>query len=127
MLSSVVIGMISEKTGFMYYLNLEHPWNVLYRDGVASFLETELSMRKLGFPKNDESFQIKTFKFQKGDVLIIGSDGRDDIALAESDEGRIINEDENLILNLIQRTKAELPSLVKEIKQIGEVTDDYPS
>lgn len=124
MLSSVVIGMISEKTGFMYYLNLEHPWNVLYRDGVTSFLETELSMRKLGFPKNDESFQIKTFKFQKGDVLIIGSDGRDDIALAESDEGRIINEDENLILNLIQRTKAELPSLVKEIKQIGEVTDD---
>ncbi len=124
MLSSVVIGMISEKTGFMFYLNLEHPWNVLYRDGVASFLETELSMRKLGFPKNDESFQIKTFKFQKDDVLIVGSDGRDDIALGESEEGRIINEDENLILNLVQKTEADLPILVEEIKKQGEVTDD---
>ncbi|WP_407658868.1 7TM diverse intracellular signaling domain-containing protein [Leptospira soteropolitanensis] len=55
MLSSVVLGMIS-KDGFVYYINAEHPWSILYRDGVASFIETELSMRKLGFPKNDHYF-----------------------------------------------------------------------
>lgn len=124
MLSSVVLGLISETTGFLYYINLEHPWNILYRDGVASFLETELSMRKLGFPKNDESFQIKTFSFLEGDVLIVGSDGRDDIGLGITEEGRNINEDETLILKLVENAKSNLQNLVGEIKSMGEITDD---
>ncbi|TGK78252.1 stage II sporulation protein E [Leptospira noumeaensis] len=124
MLSSVVLGMVG-KDGFVYYINAEHPWSILYRDGVASFIETELSMRKLGFPKNDHYFQIKTFSLLAGDVLLIGSDGRDDLGLGqEEEEFRSINEDETLILRLVERSEAILPGLVQEIKNSGEITDD---
>lgn len=124
MLSSVVLGMVS-KDGFVYYINAEHPWSILYRDGVASFIETELSMRKLGFPKNDHYFQIKTFSLEAGDTLLIGSDGRDDIVLpSENNSLRSINEDETLILRFAERSEANLNRLVQEIETSGEITDD---
>lgn len=123
MLSSVVLGMVAEN-GYVYYINAEHPWNILYRDGVASFLETELSMRKLGFPKNNTHFQIKTFALLDGDVLLIGSDGRDDLSLTNESGDRYINEDETLIIRFVERTDGSLFPLVKEIEQNGEVTDD---
>lgn len=124
MLSSVVLGMVS-KDGFVYYVNAEHPWSILYRDGVASFIETELSMRKLGFPKNDHYFQIKTFTLEAGDILLIGSDGRDDIVLPSDNYlQRSINEDETLILRLVERSESILNRLVEEIELSGEITDD---
>lgn len=124
MLSSVVLGMMA-KDGFVYYINAEHPWSILYRDGVASFIETELSMRKLGFPKNDHYFQIKTFALEAGDTLLIGSDGRDDIELKQQDESiRLINEDETLILRFVERSEGNLKELVHEIESSGEITDD---
>ncbi|WP_208729487.1 SpoIIE family protein phosphatase [Leptospira congkakensis] len=124
MLSSVVLGMVAND-GFIYYINAEHPWSILYRDGVASFIETELSMRKLGFPKNDHYFQIKTFSLEPGDTLLIGSDGRDDIALkSENESSRSINEDETLILRLVERSETNLSNLVNEIENTGEITDD---
>lgn len=124
MLSSVVLGMVS-KDGFVYYINAEHPWSILYRDGVASFIETELSMRKLGFPKNDHYFQIKTFSLEAGDTLLIGSDGRDDIVLpSENSSLRSINEDETLILRFVERSESNLKRLVHEIESSGEITDD---
>ncbi|TGL48373.1 stage II sporulation protein E, partial [Leptospira meyeri] len=124
MLSSVVLGMVA-KDGLVYYINAEHPWSILYRDGVASFIETELSMRKLGFPKNDQYFQIKTFSLEPGDTLLIGSDGRDDIGFIQEDNTtRIINEDETLILRFVERSQSELSKLVYEIETSGEITDD---
>lgn len=123
MLSSVVLGMVG-KDGFLYYINAEHPWSILYRDGVASFIETELSMRKLGFPKNNSQFQIKTFSLLDGDVLFIGSDGRDDISINQSSEERYINEDETLILRFVERACGNLLPLISEINANGELTDD---
>lgn len=123
MLSSVVLGMIGQN-GYVYYINAEHPWSILYRDGVASFIETELSMRKLGFPKNDSHLQIKTFPLLDGDVLLIGSDGRDDIGLSFDTGVRYINEDETLILRFVERAEGKLRPLVKEIQENGEITDD---
>ncbi|TGM80778.1 7TM diverse intracellular signaling domain-containing protein [Leptospira bouyouniensis] len=123
MLSSVVLGMVGGN-GFVYYINAEHPWSILYRDGVSSFIETELSMRKLGFPKNNTHFQIKTFALLDGDILIIGSDGRDDIGIYNGTEIRNINEDETLILRFVERSEGNLLKLVKEIEENGEITDD---
>ncbi|TGM65414.1 stage II sporulation protein E [Leptospira levettii] len=123
MLSSVVLGMVG-KNGYIYYINAEHPWSILYRDGVASFIETELSMRKLGFPRNNSHFQIKTFSLLDGDVLLVGSDGRDDIGLMSETENRYINEDETLILRFVERTDAKLLPLVQELENNGEITDD---
>lgn len=47
MLISMVIGLVDEATGLMYYINAEHPSMALYRDGEARFLDTDI-LRKLG-------------------------------------------------------------------------------
>ncbi|TGN18675.1 SpoIIE family protein phosphatase [Leptospira idonii] len=125
MLTSIALGLVEEQSGFMYYLNAEHPWTILYRDGKSSFIENELWLRKLGFPKNDQNFSVKTFQLQPGDVIICGSDGRDDIALPVSAENqRVINEDETLILKWVEESDADLNTIVDKIKNFGEVTDD---
>ncbi|NCN10024.1 MAG: SpoIIE family protein phosphatase [Leptospira sp.] len=125
MLISIVLGVIDEQTGFMYYINAEHPWTVLFRDGKSSFLENELVLRKLGFPDNDEHFYVKTFQLRNEDVLLIGSDGRDDIQLGLDSEGRrIINENEELFLELVEESEANLATLVSKIESRGEYTDD---
>ncbi|GBF49208.1 stage II sporulation protein E [Leptospira ryugenii] len=126
MLTSIFLGLIEESSGFMYYVNAEHPWSILYRDEKASFIETELSLRKLGFPRNLDSFRIKTFPLLPGDILICGSDGRDDLAIETQidQKGRTINEDETLILKFVETGKARLESIVKELETYGELTDD---
>lgn len=35
MLASVVLGLVEEDTGFIYFINAEHPFLVIYRDGKA--------------------------------------------------------------------------------------------
>lgn len=81
MLVSLVIGLIEEDTGFLYFINAEHPWLILYRDEKASFLENELSYRKLGTKGLNSGIFIKTFRLLPGDTIISGSDGRDDLLL----------------------------------------------
>ncbi|WP_407658867.1 tetratricopeptide repeat protein [Leptospira soteropolitanensis] len=57
--------------------------------------------------------------------MLIGSDGRDDIALpSENNLQRSINEDETLILRFVERSETNLPRLVTEIESSGEITDD---
>ncbi|TGN08398.1 SpoIIE family protein phosphatase [Leptospira ilyithenensis] len=125
MLLSLALGLIEENTGFLYYINAEHPWTILYRDEKASFIEGELWIRKLGIPKNDDSFFIQTLQLYPGDVLICGSDGRDDLALPTSSlENRVINEDETLILGSIEKSKADLNRIVEDLSDYGEFTDD---
>jgi hypothetical protein len=125
MLVSIVLGLIEENSGFMYYINAEHPWTVLYRDGKSSFLENELVLRKLGFPENDSLFYVKTFQLRNGDILFSGSDGRDDLLLGHDAEGRrIINEDEVVFLRIVEESQANLEKVVERIESFGDYTDD---
>ncbi len=126
MLTSLVLGLIDEDSGFLYYINAEHPWTILYRDKKASFIENELWLRKLGFPKNEKNFQIKTFQLYPDDILICGSDGRDDIDLSKDNDptNRIINEDHNQILSFVQDSNADLKTIVNKIETFGTITDD---
>ncbi|MBI3396660.1 MAG: SpoIIE family protein phosphatase [Spirochaetia bacterium] len=98
MLVSLAMGLIDEETGFMYYINAEHPWTMLYRDGRAQFLENELYFRKLGMPRAQGRIFVQTFQLLPGDIVIAGSDGRDDIQTHANGENAVINEDENRIL-----------------------------
>lgn len=124
MLISMVMGMVEEETGFMYYLNAEHPYTILYRDGKAEFLENEIMFWKLGVTEGtDRSLFIKTFILKEGDVLIAGSDGRDDI-LIQNDGMRTLNENENLILKKVEEGEGNLEKIYEKILQIGELTDD---
>ncbi|TGM90472.1 SpoIIE family protein phosphatase [Leptospira licerasiae] len=123
MMASAILGLINEKTGKMYYFNAEHPWAVLLRDGKASFLETELTLRKLGSP-SEMSFRILEFDLMPGDILYVGSDGRDDINLTEDGVNWIMNSDENMFLQTVEESKGDLDNLVDRIHSLGALSDD---
>lgn len=123
MMASVIVGLIHHKNGQMYYFNAEHPWTVLYRDKKATFIEEGLFLRKLGSPSEFE-FEVKEFQLQPGDVLIAGSDGRDDINFTPHAPARTINEDETLFLQSVEKCDGQLAEIVNDIEAKGEITDD---
>jgi tetratricopeptide (TPR) repeat protein len=123
MLVSAVIGIINERTGEMNYFNAEHPWTCLYRDSKASFIDEKFTTRKIGLDI-DKSFEIKNFQLNVGDIIFVGSDGRDDIDLNNGNDPKNINEDENLFLNSVNDSLGDLNKLVELIKSKGELTDD---
>lgn len=122
MFVSGVIGLINEQTGYMYYLNAEHPFSVIYRNGTAQFLEEEISTSKFGVPFESD-VQIFEYQLEPGDVIITGSDGRDDLILY-SDDSRSINSDETLFLEAVRQAGAKLKPLKEYIEKQGELTDD---
>ena len=126
MLISLVLGLVDEMTGLMYYVNAEHPWTVLYRNGRAQFIEEELTFRKLGTQGLEGGMSIQTFQLQPGDILIAGSDGRDDLLLNTKEDGeRVISEDEHAFLKHVEAGKGELRKIYDSIKTVGELTDDF--
>ncbi len=125
MLVSMVMGLVDDDTGLMYYLNVEHPWSVLYRDKKAAFIESGNAFRKLGISGLEGQLKILTMHLQPDDVLIVGSDGRDDLELSVSEEGdRVINEDENLFLRMVEAGEGRLSSIYSNITEMGSITDD---
>lgn len=125
MLISGFFGVLDEESGFLYYLNCEHPKGVLYRDGKASFFEKDVVLRKLGTSNTEGSLRIETFQMELGDVIILGSDGRDDILTGIDEDGsRIINEDETLFLEVVEECKGDIPQIIEKLDSMGELTDD---
>ena len=125
MLISLVMGLVDEESGLMYYINAEHPWTVLYRDGQARFIDEDLDFRKLGTTgmEGGQIF-IRTFQLEPGDVIIAGSDGRDDVLLATNDGERVLNTDEALFLRHVENGRGDLETITDEILKVGPLTDD---
>ncbi|MCX7998386.1 MAG: SpoIIE family protein phosphatase, partial [Leptospiraceae bacterium] len=85
-----------------------------------------LTLRKIGMTGLDGSLNVKTYQLHRGDILILGSDGRDDILLNYSESGqRVINEDETLFLRHVEKGKGDLEKITQVIQETGELTDDY--
>ncbi len=125
MLVSGFFALIDENTGLMYHLLAEHPRAVLYRDGKASFLENDRMLRKLGTTGVVGTLGVATTQLEPGDVLFLGSDGRDDIILGVDEfGGRIINEDENLFLHLVENADGKIEDIVRAMEAMGEIMDD---
>lgn len=125
MMISVVMGIIDDFTGDMYYFNAEHPWTVLYRDGHADFIEEELLNRKIGTTIGENKVELRTFKLKKGDILIAGSDGRDDILIEDKNKNKVVmNYNEKLFLKSVENAEGDIHSIVNDIKSKGEITDD---
>ncbi|RHX93816.1 stage II sporulation protein E [Leptospira yasudae] len=120
---SIVLGLVEEDTGLLYYINAEHPWTVLYRDGVASYIEEELTLRKIGIPENEQHLVIKNFQMLPGDTIVIGSDGRDDLLIG-NEEDRIINEDQNQFLKRVEEGYGDLREVYDRILKFGGLVDD---
>jgi hypothetical protein len=126
MLISLVLGLVDERNGFMYYINAEHPFSVVYRNGKAIFIEEELLFRKLGTTGMQGMIHIPTFQLEPGDRLIAGSDGRDDIVLGTNSETgeRIINEDEGKFLTIVEEANGDLERIYELLESEGELSDD---
>ena len=126
MLVSIAMGLVDNETGFTYYINAEHPWTALYRGGKASFIENDLTFRKLGTQGMGGALFVQTLQLEPGDTLFAGSDGRDDFLTEETDaEGRqMLNEDEFAFLRAVEKSKGNIRGLYKLIRRQGELTDD---
>ncbi|WCL50956.1 SpoIIE family protein phosphatase [Leptospira sp. GIMC2001] len=125
MLISLVMGLVDDSTGIVYYINAEHPFTILFRDGKAEFIEQEFLYRKLGTAGVSGVISIRTFHMQPGDSLIAGSDGRDDIILETHDDGtRVINEDETLFLRILEKSNGDLNQSFENLLEIGPLSDD---
>ncbi len=126
MMISAVFGLVDDATGLLYYINAEHPYTILYRGGRASFVEREGEyLRKIGVQGLDSALRVGTLQLLPGDHVIMGSDGRDDLAVGTDPYGkRIISEDTDAILGSVERARGDLDGIVRDIKKRGEVTDD---
>lgn len=123
MVLSATIFVIENDTGKSWYINAEHPFTVLYRDGKASFIEEDLKLRKLGLDSEIE-FDVYEFQLKNNDIIVLGSDGRDDLNLTPDEPFRTINDDESLFLDYVEQANADLEQIVEQIKSKGEITDD---
>lgn len=122
---SVCMGLVDNLTGMLYYINAEHPFTVLYRKGKATFLEQELELRKLGMPEQEEQFRVRTMQLLAEDVLIAGSDGRDDIVIRNPQTGEEkVNDDEFLFLKHVEQADGLLDGIIDRLKASGTVLDD---
>ncbi len=119
MLMSAAFGLVQAKTGVTYYINCEHPWGVLYRHGRADFFEKEIMTRKLGMPEESKKFALKRFELNKGDTLIFGSDGRDDVEISG-----VIDSDEQRFLRIVADSRGDIRKIPAGIEKYGHRTDD---
>ncbi|MCB1324459.1 MAG: SpoIIE family protein phosphatase [Spirochaetales bacterium] len=123
MFVSCVLGIVEDATGRLLYFNSEHPSPVLYRNGTAVLLDEGSHLPKLGMPFPTD-FEMQSYQLEPGDVLLVGSDGKDDLVLSVSDEGRVINEDPEVFLKLVERGKGDLKAIHEEALKTGDLTDD---
>lgn len=123
MLMSMFLGLISEETGRMLFVNAEHPHSVLLRDGLSSFISESSMMRKLGTMENPD-IKISQINLFRGDTVICGSDGKDDIEIQKENGQKIINEDENIFRYIAAESHGDLKLIAEKLKRAGTLTDD---
>ncbi|GIX42137.1 MAG: hypothetical protein KatS3mg129_1870 [Leptospiraceae bacterium] len=125
MLVSSVIGLIDELTGILYYVNFEHPYPVIYRNGKAYFIGENYILRKIGMPRMfQQEVKIQIYELQENDIFIVGSDGKDDLEIEINQQERIINEDETLFLRIVEQSEGDLNLILKNIQNKGKIIDD---
>jgi serine phosphatase RsbU (regulator of sigma subunit) len=125
MLISLVLGIVDNDSGLLYYINAEHPWSILYRNDEPSFIEQELYVRKLGMSLVSGTIFIRILELQPGDILICGSDGRDDIMMKTAEGKSMMNEQEDLILETVREADGDLEKIYEFTHHRGEITDDF--
>ena len=123
MFISMLFGLVEDATGTLYFINAEHPHVVLYRDDSAEFLGGP-PLRKAGFTPQEE-VTIEVHSLLPGDVLFIGSDGKDDLFVGVDEQNRrIINEDERMFINSVEKAQASLQGTFELLTNHGELADD---
>ncbi len=123
---SCFLGLIDEEDGRLFFFNAEHPHPILLRKGAVSFMSEEIRLYKLGMPQGDflERDFIERTQLQAGDVLIVGSDGKDDLRVTDEEGEDYIRHDDERILGICERAGGDLEAIVSAVTEVGEITDD---
>lgn len=121
--ASLVMGAVDEETGLMHFVNSDHPPMVLYRTKKAEFVDADVRLKKLGFAIAEDTVVVREIKLKPGDVVIAGSDGRDDLLLVESEEKNIYA-DEGQFLQRVQEADGHLEGILEGLIRTGKLTDD---
>ncbi len=124
MMVSIFLGLLEEVSGRFIHFNSEHPEAVLYRDKKAAFITEEKPDFKVGAEMIDSPPKIRETQLMKGDVVIIGSDGRDDIMILGEDNNKALNYDETIFVKTVEQSEGKLERIIDTILQTGELTDD---
>ncbi|EQA37225.1 SpoIIE-like protein phosphatase domain protein [Leptospira inadai serovar Lyme str. 10] len=125
MMISMVIGLADEELGLVYYINAEHPFPVLYRDGKAIFLDSQMYFRKVGMLELKSKLFVSLFQMEPGDSIILGSDGREDLMVFDPGiNSKTMVEDENFFLDKVEKGKGEINGIVSELQNSGDIIDD---
>ncbi|MCR9140995.1 MAG: SpoIIE family protein phosphatase [bacterium] len=129
MLVTAWMAVLVEGTGELFWINAEHPGSVLLRDGKAEFLPETGSTGKLGVVGSEDDFTVERLQLQPGDVIVSGSDGRDDILVPAPASGgetaRVMNEDEFRFVRLVAELEGDLAAIGVALRQgDSELTDD---
>ena len=120
MMVSAVIGLIDEENGLMYMINFDHPQPIYINSNNYHFLSSKVH-KKLGFPSPNISMEIFRYPLSQSDIIIIGSDGKDEFLIEEKNT---INEDENLSFNLLKQAEGNLSIFVHKLKNNFTLMDD---
>lgn len=123
MMTTMLLGLIEEKSGKVFYINCEHPYLALLRKGEASFPEQKLTT-KLGLALPEIEPEVNLIELSAGDALCMGSDGKDDLIFTDTDGKENRNSDEGLFLRLLAEYDGDPVRIRKAIQKMGEVTDD---
>ncbi len=125
MLISIFLGMVDDETGLLYYVNAEHPYPILCRDKKSRFLDAEHVLRKIGMMGLAGNLSVQTFLLYPGDVVFVGSDGKDDVKLPDENGEMVMNDDEFRVLKIIENSGGELEAIVNHYESNYALTDDF--
>ena len=125
MMASMVCLLIHDNSGYTVMINAEHPQGILLRDGHSEFISSHEGLRKLGNNAVKGRLWVDTLMLKQGDVVILGSDGRDDIVVGYDGDGQpIMNEDDRKILQIVRVANGDLPRVFLGLRGSGEIVDD---
>lgn len=125
MMASMLCMLVHDKSGYTVMINAEHPKGIRLRNRKAEFISNHEGLRKLGNNAVKGRLWVDCFVLQTGDVVVLGSDGRDDLVVAYDADGQpIMNENERLILSLVQNAEGDLPRIYMALRNKGEIVDD---
>lgn len=125
MMASMICLLVHDKSGYTVMINAEHPKGIILRRGEAEFISNHEGLRKLGNNAVKGRLWVDTFVLHPGDVVILGSDGRDDLVVAYDAESQpVMNEDERRILEIVEAAEGDLPRIYMGIRNTGEIVDD---
>lgn len=125
MMASMICLLIHDASGYTVMINAEHPKGILLRRAQSSFISHHEGLRKLGNTAVKGRLWVDTFLLQNKDIIVLGSDGRDDIVVGHDDDGQpVMNEDDRRILRVVRAADGDLPRIFLGLRASGEIVDD---